>query len=60
MRVVTLLRKEKTLPVKRKGLEGKVKSWFPAFSTDQRHALMQRLFDEKLVVEAETGLAFSL
>jgi hypothetical protein len=59
-RLVTLLRKEKTLPVKRRGLEGKVKSWFLKLGVAEHRALAQRLFDEGLVVEAGTGLTFRL
>jgi hypothetical protein len=59
-RLVTLLKKEKTLPVKRKGLEGKVKSWFQKHADADRAALVQRLFDENKVAEAGKGLAFDL
>jgi hypothetical protein len=59
-RLVTLLKKEKTLPVKRKGLEGKVKGWFHTLSPDERQALVQRLFDEKRVAEVGKEIKFSL
>jgi hypothetical protein len=42
-RLTGLLKKEKILPHKRKGLEGKVKSWFPDLGTAERIALVQRL-----------------
>jgi hypothetical protein len=41
-RLTGLLKKEKVLPRKRKGLEGKVKSWFPDLSGDQRKGLVNR------------------
>ncbi len=57
-RLTTLLKKESVLPRKRKGLEGKVKSWFPSLSSDDRQKLTQRLFDEGFVNESETLLKF--
>jgi len=59
-RLVTLLKKEKTLPLKRKGLEGKVKSWFLKLGAAEHQALVQRLFDEGRVVEAGKEIKFSL
>ena len=49
---LTRLLKEKAFPHKRKGLEGKVKSWFPQLSTEDRGSLVQRLFDDGFVSES--------
>jgi hypothetical protein len=57
-RLTGLLKKEKALPRKRKGLEGKVKSWFQDLSADEREALVQRLIREKFVSESDKGLTF--
>ena len=59
-RLVTLLRKEKARPAKRKGLVGKVKSWFPQLTEDDRLALIQQLLDKSLVRESEKGLTYDL
>lgn len=60
IRLVELLKKEGSLPAKRKGLEGKVKSWFLKLSTAEHQALIQRLFAAGLVKEMGTGIKFSL
>jgi hypothetical protein len=39
-------------------LEGKVKSWFPDMSVGERAELVQRLFDEGFVKEADKLLTF--
>src|SRR5258708_4625960 len=52
-RLIWLLRKEKVLPRKRKGLEGKVKSWFSDISAEERGALAERLFQDGFVKESE-------
>jgi len=57
---VALLKKEKAGPARRKGLAGKVKSWFPRLTEDARLALIQRLFDESRVRESEKVLTFDL
>jgi PIN domain len=57
-RLIWLLKKEKVLPRKRKGLEGKVKSWFPDISAAERGALVQRLIDEEFIKESEKGVTF--
>jgi PIN domain len=57
-RLIWLLKKEKVLPRKRKGLEGKVKSWFSELSAEERSVLVQRLVDEKFVKESEKGITF--
>jgi hypothetical protein len=59
-RLLMLLKKEKLRPTKRKGLAGKVKSWFPDPTEDARLLLIQRLFDESAVREAETVLTYEL
>jgi hypothetical protein len=52
-RLTELLKNDKALPRKRKGLEARVKSWFPALSADERNGLVTRLFQEGLVKESE-------
>lgn len=59
-RLLKLLKKEPKLPVKRKGLEGKVKSWLPKLGAPERAELVKRLFEEQLVVEAGKAIKFSL
>lgn len=59
-RLISLLTKEKARPNKRKGLAGKIKSWFPKLSEDARLALMQRLFDEAHVRELDGALTYAL
>jgi len=59
-RLVMLLTKEKVPPKRRKGLAGKVKSWFPKLTEDTQLALVQRLFDELLVRESDKTLIYSL
>jgi hypothetical protein len=59
-RLVALLKKEKVLPLKRKGLGGKVKSWFLKLGATEHQALVQRLIDEGLVKEIGTEIKFSL
>lgn len=60
VRLLVLLSKEKARPTKRKGLAGKVKSWFPSLTEDVRLALVQRLFSESRVREAKTLLSYDL
>jgi hypothetical protein len=52
-RLTGLLRKEKILPRKRKGLEGKVKSWFSDLSVEERVDLVEQLFRDGVVKESE-------
>lgn len=59
-RLLMLLRKEKPRPTKRKGLAGKVKSWFPNLTENARLALIQRLFEESTVRESEELLTYVL
>jgi hypothetical protein len=60
IRLITLLKKEKARPARRKGLTGKVKSWFPQLTEDMHLALVQRLFDELHVRESEKALTYFL
>lgn len=57
-RLTFLLKKEKAQPRKRKGLEGKVKSWYPDLPAAERAALVQRLFEEGFVKETDKLLTF--
>jgi hypothetical protein len=59
-RLIALLKKEKTRPARRSGLAGKLKSWFPQLSDEDRLALLRRLFDESHVREAESKLTYDL
>lgn len=59
-RLLGLLRKEKTHPLKLKGLQGKVKSWFPQLDELERRALVQKLFSDSYVREAGPSLAYYL
>ena len=57
-RLIGLLNKEGLLPRKRKGLEGKVKSWFSDFSAEERQRLVAQLFANGLVREENGSLIF--
>ncbi len=57
-RLLGLLRKEKSLPSKLKGLEGKIRNWFPNLSAAERQALGQRLLAEGRVREAGGSLSY--
>lgn len=57
-RLLRLLRKEKARPARRRGLTGKVKSWFPGLTDDARLALIQRLFDQRSVCESGNVLTY--
>lgn len=59
-RLLALLRKEKARPAKRRGLAGKVKSWFPQLTEEARLALLRRLFDESCVRESGEVLTYNL
>ena len=59
-RLIALLKKEKARPTRRKGLAGKVKSWFPQLTEEVRLGLVQRLFDETLVRESDKALVYAL
>lgn len=58
-KLLALLRKEKALPKKRKGLEGKIKSWFQKLSEEERAALTRRLLDEGHVQEEKGAIVYS-
>jgi len=59
-RLIMLLKKEKARPTRRKGLAGKVKSWFPQLAEEMHLSLVQRLFDESHVRESEKSLTYAL
>lgn len=59
-RLLALLRNEKARPVRSKGLAGKVKSWFPHLTDEERLGLMQRLFQESRVRESGSSLTYHL
>jgi hypothetical protein len=59
-RLVKLLGEDKARPVRRKGLAGRVKSWFPQLTEDARLDLIQRLIDASLVRESEKRLTYDL
>ena len=52
-RLIWLLKKEKVLPRRRKGLEGKVKSWFQDLSAADRGGLVAQLFQDGFVRESD-------
>jgi hypothetical protein len=58
VRVLEVLGKEKHRPLKRKGLEGKIKSYLPAAPAEERAALLERLFREGVVAEVEGTLSY--
>ena len=59
-RLLKLLGKEKHRPVKRRGLEGKVKGWFQTLTGPEQAALLQRLIDEGHVQELGKTLVYDL
>lgn len=59
-RLIKLLGKEKSRPLKRSGLEGKIKSYFPKLSPDNRRALLDRLYSEGLVSASGSNLTYTL
>ena len=59
-RLLSLLAKEKNLPRKRKGLEGKVKNWFPALDDGARRSLLDRLVLNGHLSDADGPLRFTL
>lgn len=56
--MLELLAKEKHRPLKRKGLEGKVKSYLPALADAERSVLAERLFREGVVEEIDGKLKY--
>ncbi len=59
-RLVALLKNEKARPTRRKGLAGKVKSWFPHLADSARQALVEQLLQESKVRETGTTLTYHL
>jgi hypothetical protein len=59
-RLLALLTKEKALPARRKGLAGKVKSWFPRLTADAHQKLLERLFRESRVRESGASVTYHL
>ena len=57
-RVLALLQKDKARPRKRKGLEGKLKSWLPLMPDRDRTVLLSRLIDDGHVQEANGSLTY--
>ena len=60
LNAVEKLKGEKTLPKKRSGLEGKIKSYFPNASSNERSELVNRLFEEGMVSVSGAKLSFRL
>jgi hypothetical protein len=58
-KLLGLLHKEKALPKKRKGWEGKIRSWFAKAPEVDRDALMERLFREGYVKEVNGQIILS-
>jgi hypothetical protein len=59
-RLLALLKKEKARPTKPKGLDGKLKSWFPSLTDGDRQALIDRLFKESRVRVSENSLEYDV
>lgn len=59
-RLVLLLAEDKALPKNRRGLLGKVKSWFPTLPEVERLALVEQLFAEGRVSELDKTLTYAL
>jgi hypothetical protein len=59
-RLVGLLRDDKVRPKKRKGLLGRLKSWFPALDVKRRESLLQWLVDQGHVSEAEGVVTYRI
>jgi hypothetical protein len=58
-RLIKLLGKEKGRPLRRAGLEGKIKSYFPKLSADNRRALLARLYAEGVVSASGSTLTYA-
>ena len=58
-RAIELLSKEKNRPLKNKGLEGKIKSWFPKLNVEERRTLLKRLFDAGNVSASGVSLTYN-
>lgn len=59
-RTLALLSREKHLPAKLAGLEGKLKSYFPAISAESRKAILDRLLADAKVTAAGSKLCYAL
>lgn len=59
VRLVELLKQDKTRPARMKGLAAKLKSWFPKLPDDERQVLLKRLFDEAHVRESGAVLTWN-
>lgn len=59
-RTLELLGKEETRPAKRSGLEGKIRSYFPAMAADVRQALLERLLKEGKVTDLAGKVSYAL
>lgn len=59
-RLLALLRKDKARPTKLKGLAGKLKSWFPTLTEEERSGLVQRLLTESRVCDSNKVLTYNL
>ena len=59
-RLLNLLKKEKLRPAKRKGVDNMLKSWFPSLSAEDRQALIQRLFGDGHVRDANGSVTYHL
>ena len=59
-KLLRLLGKEKTLPKRRRGLEGKIKGWFQKIADEERAALTLRLLHEGYVKEEKAAITYFL
>lgn len=59
-KLLRLLAKEKTLPKRRRGLEGKIKGWFQKIHAEERTALTLRLLQEEYVKEEKAVITYFL
>jgi hypothetical protein len=57
-RVLSLLQKDKARPRKRKGIEGKLKSWLPLMQDQARAEFLDRLFADGHVSETNGSLTY--
>ena len=60
VKLLRLLAKEKTLPKRRRGLEGKIKGWFQKIPDEERTALTLRLLQEGYVKEEKAVITYFL
>ena len=59
-RMVELLGKEKSRPLKLAGLEGKIKCYFPKMSVAEHRALLERLIAERKVSDVGGKVSYAL